>query len=305
MEYRNMPGTDLNVSTVCLGTMTFGTPVGEKDAVRLVNTALDRGINFIDTANMYEGYSRVPGSSGGVAEEILGKALKGTRSRVVLATKVGMKVGSEPEDEFTSPAAIRKHLDRSLKKLGVDTIDLYYLHKYDPVSPLEEILHALDHVIRQGKIRYYGVSNYSAEQLSKLIETADKFKLPRPVVCQPPLSLLKQDALADIIPVCVREGISAVPYQILQGGLLTGKYKKGKPAPQGSRMDEKPDWVWDMTEQVCDMLERIEREASNTGLTMTQYAIRWALSCPGVVSAIVGVKREEQINEAVIAAAGI
>ncbi len=131
MEYSRIPNTNLRVSRICLGTMTFGTPVAEQDAVTLTQWAVDNGVNFIDTANMYEGYARVPGSPGGVAEAILGKALKGRREKVVLATKVGMKVGDAPESEGTSPAAIRRNLDRSLRLLATEVIDIYYLHGPD------------------------------------------------------------------------------------------------------------------------------------------------------------------------------
>lgn len=212
----------MNVSQLCLGTMTFGTPVAEADAIRIVHHALRRGINFIDTANMYEGYARVIGSVGGVAEMILRKALKGCRDEVVLATKVGMKVGTTPADEHTSPAAIRKQLDLSLQRLGTDRIDLYYLHRPDPVTPLLEIVTALAAAIQAGKILHYGVSNYSAAQLAELLAVADANGLPRPVAIQPPLSLLRSELTADLLPLCVKEKIMVVPYQVLQGGLLTG-----------------------------------------------------------------------------------
>jgi aryl-alcohol dehydrogenase-like predicted oxidoreductase len=298
MKHNTIPMTDISVSPICLGTMTFGTPVGEAEAIRLVHHGLDCGINFIDTANMYEGYARYAGSSGGVAEEIVGKAIRGRRSSFVISTKLGMKVGPDPEDEFTSPAAISRQLDRSLKRLGVDYIDLYYLHKYDPNTAPEAIVQALDGAIRAGKIRAWAVSNYTAEQLQGLLKAADSLNLPRPRLCQPALSLLKPDALSDLLPLCLDEKIAAVPYQILQGGLLTGKYRQGQTAPEGSRMAEKPEWLWKADDGLYEKLDRIEREALACGLTMTQYAIRWVLEQPAVVSAIVGVKRAEQIDEA-------
>lgn len=298
---RPIPGTKLSVSPICLGTMTFGTPMGETEAVKLVHHAIDRGVNFIDTANMYEGYTRFPGSSGGVAEEILGNALRGRRQDVVLATKVGMKVGSAPEDEGTSAAAIRKHLDLSLKRLGTGAIDLYYLHRPDPAVPLVEILEALQHAMGEGKILHYGISNYPADLLSELLRVADSSALPRPVICQPPLSLLRQDVLSGLLPLCERENIAVAPYQVLQGGLLTGKYRRGEPAPEGSRKAEKGEWVWDLSDDLLDRLEDIEGKAGDAGLGMTQYAIRWVLDQPAVVAVVVGVKRAEQLDEAVAA----
>ncbi len=299
MEQAQIPKTDLNVSKLCLGTMTFGSPVSKNDAIEIIYKAIEDGINFIDTANMYEGYNRKPGSKGGVAEEIIGEALKGQRDKVVLATKVGMCVGEEPEDKGTGAKAIRKHLELSLKRLKTDVIDIYYLHSPDPSTPLIETLGELDNVIKQGKIRYYGISNFSSEQLKDLLNLADENNLPRPVVCQPPLSLLKQDALNDLLPLCEKEQIAVVPYQVLQGGLLTGKYQKGTPLPKGSRKDEKSEWMWDLTDEVFDRIEKIRILSENEGISMTQYAIRWVLSQPAVVSAILGVKRIEQLESAI------
>ena len=304
MKTRKIPNTSLKVSQICLGTMTFGTPVAEADAIRMVHWALDHGINFIDSANIYEGYARVLGSPGGVAESIIGKALKGRRDQAVLATKVGMRVGEAPEDEGTSPAALRKHLELSLERLATDVIDLYYLHKPDPETPLVETLGALDQVIREGKVRYYGVSNYSARELSDLLTVADADGLPRPVICQPPLSLLKQDVLSDLLPLCEREHIAVTPYQILQSGLLTGKYRRGESLPEDSRKGEQSGWVWELTDALFDRLDEIEAQSRKAGLTMTQHAIRWVLAQPAVVAAIVGVKRTEQLEEAMAAVVG-
>ena len=301
MKYSTINHPTISLSKICLGTMTFGTPVAFDDAVHLIDYAVGSGINFIDTANMYEGYARVPGSTGGVAEEIVGAAIQSRRDKVVVATKLGMKVGSAPEDEFTSPAAIEKHLNISLSRLKTDYIDIYYLHKPDPFTPAEEILLALDKAVRAGKIRCYGVSNYSCEQLKNLVFAADQSGLPRPAFCQPSLSLLNDGALGDILPFCTENGIAVVPYQVLQGGLLTGKYKKGIPAPVGSRKAEKPDWVDDIDEATYEKLQTIEKAAAKFKLTMTQYAIRWATERPGVVSAIVGVKNTRQIDDAAAA----
>jgi len=302
MEKRRIPGTTLDVSSICMGTMTFGTPVAEADAIKLTHWAIDHGVNFIDTANMYEGYARHIGSPGGVAEEILGKALPGRRDQVVLATKVGMKVGEAPEDEGTSPAAIKKHLELSLNRLNTDFVDIYYLHRPDPDVPAPEIIGAMNEAIGQGKVRHYGVSNYSAEQLGELLKAADQNNLPRPVVHQPPLSLLKRDLEADLLPLCEREGIAVVPYQVLQGGALTGKYRRGQPPPEGSRKAEKDEWVPPLDDDLFDQLEQIEKEAQSAGLTMTQYAIRWVLQRPAVISAIIGVKRSDQLEQAIAAA---
>jgi len=282
--------------------MTYGSPVAYDDAVKLTRYALRRGINHIDTANMYEGYNRYAGSAGGVAEEIVGSAIHGLeRGSVIVSTKVGMKVGDAPEDEGTSAAAIAKQLDASLKRLRTDYIDLYYLHRYDANADLPELLGALQKAVLAGKIRYYGVSNYSAEQLAVLLAAADANHLPRPVVCQPPLSMLKQDALASLIPLCAAEDLAVIPYQIYQGGLLTGKYKRGMVPPKGSRAEEKPAWLAVPDDTVYDKLEAIENSAQAAGIPMSAYALRWTLEQPAVVSAIVGVKNERQVDDALVA----
>lgn len=297
MKFGRIPGTELNVSALCLGTMTFGSPMNEADSIALVHHAIDNGVNFMDTANMYEGYGRFIGSAGGVAEEILGKAIKGRRDRVVVATKLGMKVGDTPEDEHTSPAAIAKQLDRSLARLDIDYIDLYYLHRPDPVTPVEEIVAALGKAIESGKIRHYGISNYSAEQLHNLLKAADDQGLPRPVISQPALSLLNKEALEGHIPLCEREGIAVAPYRVIEGGLLTGKYSRNGSVPANSRIHEKPQWMPALNDETYDRLEEIERAAQSAGLSMMQYAFKWTLEQPAVVSAIIGVKRAEQLDD--------
>ena len=297
-----IPKTEISVSPVTLGTMTFGSPVAFDDAVKLTQYALLHGVNHIDTANMYEGYNRVAGSAGGVAEEIVGAAMCGmSRGKVIVSTKVGMKVGTEPEDEGTSAKAIAKQLDASLKRLNTDYIDLYYLHRFDGNVAAEEILRAMQSAVFAGKIRYYGVSNYSAEQLRALLAAADALHLPRPVVCQPPLSMLKQDTLGELIPLCAAQDIAVIPYQIYQGGLLTGKYKRGMEPPKGSRAEEKPAWLASPDDTLYDKLEAIESAAKAHGISMSAYALRWTLEQPAVVSAIVGVKSEKQLDDAVAA----
>lgn len=302
MQYNQIPGTDLRVSALCLGTMTFGAPVEEKDAVRLVQYAADKGINFIDTANMYEGYNRAAGSAGGVAEEIVGKAVRSARSRYIVATKLGMKVGNAPEDDYTSPAAIALQLRRSLKRLQTDYVDIYYLHRYDPDTNPHDIVRALEKEKQAGNIRAWGVSNYTAAQLESLLAAVKEENASMPALCQPALSLLKDAAVQDILPLCVKNGVGVVPYQVLQGGILSGKYHRGQAAATGTRAAEKPEWMMPMTEEVFDKLERYEQIAVAENLTMAQYAMRWAMHREGVISTLVGVKRTAQLDEALAAA---
>ena len=301
MEKNSIPNTELNVSSICLGTMTFGTPVAEADAIELTQWAIENGVNFIDTANMYQGYTRSLGSAGEVAENILGKALQGRRDKVVLATKVGMKVGPESEDEYTSPVAIEKQLNKSLKRLGTDYVDIYYLHRPDPNTALVDTIGALDEAITQGKIRHYGISNYSAEQTAELLKVADENSLPRPVIHQPPYSLLKTEVEEELLPLCAKEQIAVAPYQVLQGGVLTGKYSRSQAAPEGSRIAEKPGWAPELSDEVFDKLEAIESQAKANGQSMLEYTLKETLAKPAVVSLVLGVKRIEQI-ESLIAA---
>ena len=304
MQYAKIPGLEQEVSRICLGTMTFGSPVSETDAVKLIAYAKEEhGINFIDTANMYEGYNRFAGSAGGVAEEIVGRTVHGHRTEFVLATKVGMKVGQAPEDEGTSPKAIAAQLRRSLQRMGTDYVDIYYLHCYDANTPPHEIVRAIARELKAGTIRAWGVSNYTAPQLQALLEAANEENVPAPALCQPQLNLLNQEALQALLPLCAKAGIGVVPYQVLQGGILTGKYHKGAAAPAGSRLAEKPEWVKPLTDDVYKILAACEQAAQEEGVSMTQYALRWALRQQGVVSALIGVKRASQIDEAACAVA--
>ncbi len=296
MKYNQIPKTDLSVSPICLGTMTFGTPVSQSEAVKIVHWAVENGVNFIDTANMYEGYTRYIGSPGGIAEQILGEALKGRRKQAIVATKVGMKIGDGPDDEGTSPAAIQKQIDRSLKRLATDYVDIYYLHKPDPEVPLADIAGAMQTVIQQGKVRFYGISNYSADQTAALLKAADDADLPRPVIHQPPYSLLKPDVAQDLLPLCARESIAAAPYQVLQGGMLTGKYKRGQAAPQGSRKQEKESWVPDFSDKLFDQVEQLQAAAAAEGRPIMEHALRETLGLPAVVALITGVKRIDQLE---------
>jgi aryl-alcohol dehydrogenase-like predicted oxidoreductase len=293
--------SELLVSRVCLGTMTFGSPVAFDDAVTLVRHAEAQGVNFVDTANMYEGYDRVAGSSGGVAEEIVGAAIAGARDRYVVATKLGMRVGAEPWDEFTSPEAIRIQLDRSLTRLGTDYVDVYYLHKPDPATPDEEIVAALDRELRAGRIRSWAVSNFPLADLESIVAAADAAGVARPVACQPRINLLDDGPLADLVPWCHERSISVVPYQVLAGGLLTGKYRRGVQPPAGTRAADKPDWVAEIDEVTQKRLDAFAAEAEAAGLPMAGYALHRLAEEPGITSVLIGATRAAQIDDAVAA----
>ena len=300
MEARTIPHTPLQVSPVCLGTMTFGTPVGEADAVRIVHWALDHGVNFIDTANMYEGYTRVLGSAGGVAEEFLGKALAGRRQDAVLATKVAHPVGPGPDDQGLSRTHILRQCDLSLGRLETDYVDIYYMHAPHPENPLEESISTFIGLIEAGKVRHWGISNFDAEQTSEVLQVCDAEGWQRPVVHQPPYSLLNRGIEADLLPLCRREELGVVPYRILESGMLTGKYQNAAEPPPGSRAAEKPDWVASLEDAaVREQISGLTEEAGKQGLSLYEYTVRTTANTPGITSIIVGVKRAEQLGAAI------
>jgi len=301
MIQRTIPLTGLTISPLCLGTMTFGTPVTEADAIRLTHWAIDHGVNFLDTANMYEGYSRYPGSAGGVAEEILGKALKGKRDKVVLASKVGMKIGPADDDQGLSRVHVLREMDRSLARLGCDCLDLYYMHKPDPSTPIGESVRAFNDLIDAGKARHWGISNFSAVQIAELLKVCDDNGWRRPVALQPAYSLLKRDVEAEVLPLCMRERIAVFPYQVLQGGLLTDKYRRGEAVPKDSRQAEKPEWTMALDGEMFDKLEGIKAEAKGKGRTLLQHALKGLLDQPAVLSLLVGVKSAPQLERLIAA----
>lgn len=300
MQLRPLGSSGLLVSPICLGTMTFGTPVGEEDAIRLTHAAIDLGINFVDTANSYEGYARYLGSAGCVAEEIVGKALRDRRDRVILATKVAAPLGVGPQDRGLSAVHILRELDRSLRRLQTDVIDLYIIHWPDKLVPLEVTLQAIDTAVRQGKIRYFGASNHSAWQLCEMLWISERNHFPRVISSQIPFSLLRRELQNDL-PFCEQKRIGVTPYQSLQGGLLTGKYRRGQTPPAGSRATEKPEWIWKQDDALLERLEAIAGLASQADVPMAQYSLAWMLAQPAMSSLIVGVKNLEQIQDAVAA----
>jgi L-glyceraldehyde 3-phosphate reductase len=301
MQYRRLGSSGLLVSPICLGTMTYGSPVQEADAIKITHGAIDLGINFIDTANVYEGYDRYMGSSGGVAEVILGKALADRRDKVVLATKVGAPLGSGPQDVGLTASTIGRELDASLKRLNTDYIDLYILHWPDAHTPLETTLSAIETAVRQGKIRAFGVSNHFAFDLCELLWIADKYGWPKPVSSQIPYSMLKRHFNIDL-EFCEKHNIGVTPYQILEGGLLTGKYQRGQAIPEGSRMQENPNWIPNPDEHIFDQLEATEALAQEVGVSFSQYTVAWTLAQKAMSSMVLGVKSLKQVEDAIAGA---
>lgn len=277
--------------------MTFGNPVNEQDAINMIHWSLDHGINFIDTADMYEGYDRFLGSPGGVGESILGKALIGRRDRAVITTKVGNAVGNDIyQGKGLSPAHINNQIDESLRRLQTDFVDFYELHRPDPDTPLQESISAMVKLIESGKVRYWGFSNYPASEVETMLSICDSKGWPRPVISQPPLSWLKRDELTGSVATCEANQIAVTPYQPLQGGLLTGKYQRGRALPADSRAAESK-WLDDPDNEMHTRLDAFMEEAVERGLSPARYAIEWLLAQPGITSVVVGAKRIDQIKQ--------
>jgi len=300
VKLRPIPRTDLRVSPLCLGTMTFGTPVGEREARAIVHAALDLGINFIDTANMYEGYTRTLGSPGGVAEEYIGLALNGRRESAVLATKAGHPVGPGPEDRGLSRAHLLRECERSLQRLRTDYLDLFYLHAPDPETPLELSIAACAELITSGKIRHWAISNFDVDQTRQIFDLCSEHNEPLPVVHQPAFSLLNREIENDLLPFCIDQNLAVVPYRTLESGLLSGKYTDPENPPPDSRAAEKPDWLPQLqdTDKV-QALAALSDQASKEGLGLFEYTIRTTANTPGITSAILGVKKPAQLAAAV------
>ena len=301
MNYRTFPGTPLRVSTLCLGTMTFGTPVAADDAIRIVHHALDHGVNFFDTADIYEGYARVLGSPGGVAESILGQALKGRRESAIVTTKVANPVGPGPDDVGLGRTHITRQIEVSLRRMATDYVDLYELHKPDPNTPLEESVGVMAELIAAGKVRHWGFSNFDVAQIREMVDICTRNKWPLPVVSQPKYNWLDRSIETDHIPLCRKHSIAVTTYQPLQAGLLTGKYRRGQAKPAGSRAAEHARWLPDIPDETFDRLEAFEREAASLGRAPMTHAMRWVLERPGITSVVVGVKSVAQLDDLIAA----
>ena len=302
MEYRSLGRTGLKVSELCLGTMTFGGQADEDASVRIIQRALDAGVNFIDTADIYPMGGTM--ETAGRTEEIVGKALRGRRDQVVLATKVRGATGPGPNDQGLSRRHIMQAVEASLRRLGTDYIDLYQPHWPDVETPLEETLRALDDLVRQGKVRYIGCSNFEAWRLCKGLWISDKLGLARFESLQPRYNLLDRRVEREHLPLCLEEGVGVIPYSPLGGGLLTGKYRAGEAPPAGTRGAMYPRFGRMLTEGNLRAVQAADDLARARGVTVAQFALGWLLSQPGVTAPIIGVTREEQLDE-LLGAAGL
>jgi aryl-alcohol dehydrogenase-like predicted oxidoreductase len=289
MEYRRMGRSGLKVSEICLGTMTFGHGTDETEAGRIVDMALEAGVNFFDTANGY---------ANGQSEEILGKTLKGRRHEAIVATKVFNPMGPRPNDSGMSRFHIMNAIDDSLRRLQMDYVDIYYIHHVDTQTGLEEMLRAMDDLVHAGKVRYVACSNYEAWRLMESIWISETKNLYRFECYQPQYSLVVRDIEQEIMPVCQLKGLGVVVWSPLAGGFLTGKYKPGQRTVEGSRSEEK--WAYPeryFAPNADEILAALLEVAEELGRSPAQVAVRWTLEQPAITSAIIGARTAQQAED--------
>ena len=289
--------TGLTVSRLVIGTMTFGLQTDEETSLKILDTAAEAGINFLDTADVYPLGGGLP--TAGRTEEIIGRWLKGKREHFIVATKAVGKVGAAPWDQGSSRKHILDAIDASLRRLGTDYVDLYQLHSDDASTPLDETLEALDTIVRAGKVRYIGVSNYLAYRLARALGRADVRHLTRFVSIQPRYNLLFREIERELLPLAQEEGLAVIPYNPLAGGLLTGKHKQAGEPTAGTRFtlgtaaERYQERYWHDRE--FNTVEELRTVADLAGLSLTTLAVAWVLANPIVTAPIIGASRPEQL----------
>jgi aryl-alcohol dehydrogenase-like predicted oxidoreductase len=303
MEYRTLGRSGLKVSALTLGTMTFGgtgafAKVGSTDldgARRQIDLAIEAGVNLFDTADIY---------SDGLSEEILGKALASRRNKVLVTTKARFPTGDGPNNRGSSRFHLIEACEASLRRLGTDYIDLYQLHEWDGLTPLEETMEALDSLVRAGKVRYVGVSNFSGWQVMKALGVSESHHYIRPISHQIHYTLQAREAEYELVPSAVDQGLGLMIWSPLAGGLLSGKHRRGKASPEGTRQlakwSEPP--VHDV-EKLYDIVEVLVKVAESRGVSAAQVALAWLLTRPGVCTVVVGARTESQLADNLKAAA--
>ena len=284
MDYRQLGRSGLQVSAIGLGTNNFGRQLDARAAEVVIDHALDMGVNMIDTANSY---------SRGLSEEYIGRALKGKRDRAIIATKVSSRVGEGPNMAGNSRRHILAEVENSLRRLGTDYIDLYQIHRWDPNTPIEETLKALDDLINQGKVRYIGCSNLKAWQVCESLWTARVSGVASFASVQPLYNMMDREIESELLPFCKSYGGGILPYYPLANGFLTGKYVRGQGAPEGTRLADDDRGMF--TDENFDMLERLEAFCVERDHTVLELAFAWLLANPNVSSVIAGATKAEQV----------
>jgi len=299
VEYRKLGKWGVKVSEIALGSwLTYGGSVEDAEAIKQIEFAVSHGINFIDTANVY---------GHGHAEEVIGQGLKEiTRDEIFLATKVFFPVGEGPNDRGLSRKHVTEQCHASLRRLRTDYIDLYQCHRFDPETPMEELVTTMDILTRQGKILYWGVSEWTAEQIQQACDMAAKLHAPPPVSNQPCYNMLQRDIERDVIPTSYKNGLGQVCFSPLAQGVLTGKYKPDQPPPPGSRAASEREGIFlrgrdTISSASLQKVEQLAKLAKDLGLTTAQLALAWILRLREVSSVIIGATRTQQIQENLVA----
>jgi aryl-alcohol dehydrogenase-like predicted oxidoreductase len=287
MEYRRLGDSGLKVSAIGLGTNAFGKRADERTSAGIIHGALDAGVTFIDTANIYAGTE---------SERIIGEALKGRRHEAVLTTKAGLPRGPGVYERGSSRRHLMHELEGSLRRLGTDYVDLYQIHTFDPETPLEETLRTLDDMVRSGKVRYVGASNYFAWELMKAVGISERLGLTRYVSMQTSYSLADRTPERELVPMCLDQGLGIIPYFPLAGGILTGKYGTPQDAPSGSRADTDPGFRRFLGEDTVELGRQVTALAEELGTTASALSLAWLLRRPAVSTVIVGATNAEQLR---------
>ena len=298
MQYVRFGRTGLQVSRLCLGTMTFGLQCDEHTSHAILDSAADQGITFLDTADVYPLGGTL--ETKGRTEEIVGRWLRGKRDRFVLATKCSGQMGPAPWDQGTSRKHVLAAIDASLKRLGTDYVDLYQVHHFDAGTPLDETVEAFDAVVKSGKARYVGVSNFQAYRVARALGRSETLGVTRLVSVQPRYNLLFRQIERELLPLCQEEGLAVIPYNPLAGGLLTGKHKRDAPPLEGSRftlgtagkMYVQRYW----RESELDTVSAFVQLAADNGLEPATLAVAWVLAHPAVTAPLVGASKPEQLK---------
>ncbi|MER5757907.1 aldo/keto reductase [Streptomyces sp. NPDC002082] len=298
MEYRRLGTSGLLVPELSFGAGTFGGQgplfgawgdTGVQQARRLVDICIDAGVTMFDTADVY---------SAGASEEVLGAALKGRRDQVLISTKAGLPMGDGPDAAGTSRSRLITSVDDALRRLGTDHIDLFQLHAFDAGTPVEEVLSTLDDLVRAGKIRYTGISNFSGWQAMKSLAAADRHGRPRYVAHQVHYSLVGRDYEWELMPLGLDQGLGAIVWSPLGWGRLTGRIRRGQPLPAGSRLHDTADYGPPVEEEyLYRVVDALDEVAGETGRAVPQIALRWLLQRPTVSSVIIGARNEEQLRQ--------
>lgn len=286
MDYRRLGASGVRVSVIGLGGNTFGRYADERQTADIVNAALDAGINFIDTANIY---------NSGVSEQFIGKALHGQRERALIATKVGMRMGSGPNESGSSRKHIFDSVYASLRRLDTDYVDLLQIHAFDAETPLEETLDALNDLVRAGAVRYIGCSNYDAWRLIQALWISDRRGWASFVSVQPEYNLLSREIERELVPACLEFGVGVIPYYPLAAGVLTGKYKPGLPVPEHTRGYNNPNFAGRLRREALETAQRLDSWARERGHTVGELALAWLVAQPAVSTVIAGVRSPEQV----------